>query len=222
MEQLPDLGSHLVVLSPHDDDAALGAGGLIKARSEQGKKNTVIVLTDGSLGYSTPDEKGTIVKTRKAECARCYSMLGADVINLDFPDMGLHPYRCWSTPDGREGAYQAVIRHLRELDATALLMPNPADRHPDHKAAYDIGTVAVFQAGSRVAEEFGKPISLVGVFCYAVWGRLPEETHYHQVTPGQRIAKEKALASFRSQRDIIHSLLSRSEGNREMFLGMNP
>ena len=84
MEILKDFGEHLVIISPHDDDAVLGAGGLIKARSELRLKTTVLILTDGSLGYSKPEEKDTIVETRKQETKKCYEMLGADVVFLDF------------------------------------------------------------------------------------------------------------------------------------------
>ncbi len=216
MENLPDLGEHLVIISPHDDDAVLGTGGLIKARSDLRLKTTVLILTDGSLGYSTPKEKDTIVKTRRAETAKCYESLGADVVFLGFPDMGLHPYRCWETPDGKEGAYQTVIAKLRELSATALLIPNPADRHPDHKAAYDIAKVAAFQASEPVAADLGKPIELEHVFCYAVWDRLQEETHEHQLTTEQLNAKKEALAAYVSQAKIIQDLTVRLK-NKEIL-----
>ena len=216
MESMPDLGKHLVIISPHDDDAVLGAGGLIKAQSDLKKKTTVLVLTDGSLGYSTPEEKDTIVETRRQETKKCYEALGADVNFLDFPDMGLHPYRCWETPDGKGGAYKAVIRELRELGATALLIPNPVDRHPDHKAAYDIGQVAAFQAPEPVAADLGKPIELKHVFCYAVWNRLQEETHEHQLTAKQFAAKKDALAAYVSQAKIIGEPSARVK-NKELF-----
>lgn len=216
MESLPDLGGHLVIISPHDDDAALGAGGLIKARACLKKKTTVLILTDGSLGYSSPGEKGTIVGTRQKEARKCYGALGAAVIFLGFPDMGLHPYRCWETPDAKGGAYQAVIRHLRGLGATALLIPNPTDRNPDHRAAYDIGQVAAFQAQSPVAAELGAPIGLKAVFCYAVWDRLPEESHVHRLTVGQLDAKKDALAAYVSQAENIKSLVAMLKA-REAF-----
>lgn len=216
MEFMKDFWEHLVIISPHDDDAALGAGGLIKARTDLELKTTVLIMTDGSLGYSLPEEKETIVETRKSETKKCYKLLGADVVFLGFPDMGLHPYRCWKTPDGKEGAYRAVIAKLRELNATALLIPNPADRHPDHKAAYDIANVASFQAPSPVAVELGSPINLKGVFCYGVWDRLHKETHEHQLTTGQLDAKKEALAAYVSQAGIIQKLVAQLK-DKEKF-----
>lgn len=213
---MKDLGEHLVVISPHDDDAVLGAGGLIRARADGGLRTTVLVLTDGSLGYSSPEEKDTIVETRKRETEKCYGLLGAEVIFLGFHDMSLNAYRCWETPDGKEGAYKAVIAKLRELNATSLLIPNPADRHPDHRAAYDIGRVAAFQAASPVAADLGAPIGLKAVFCCAVWDRLPEGTYEHRLTQEQLAAKKDALAAYASQAKIIHDLAQRVK-DKEVF-----
>lgn len=231
MEIMKDLGDHLVIISPHDDDAVLGCGGLIKARSDLELKTTVLIMTDGSLGYSTPEEKDTIVKTRRQETAKCYESLGADVVFLDFPDMSLQAYRCWETSDGKEGAYLKVIRVLREVGADCLLLPNPKDSHPDHKASYDIGEVAVFQAPSPVAAELGEPIDLKAVFCYGVQAQLPslaianpkltkfvlekivsKFTLNHRLTKEEKKAKAEAIYAFESQLEIIRDLAERVLG----------
>lgn len=231
MEIMKDLGEHLVIISPHDDDAVLSAGGLIRARSDLELKTTVLIMTDGSLGYSKPEEKDTIVKTRRKETAKCYDSLGADVVFLDFPDMSLQAYRCWETSDGKEGAYLKVIRVLREVGADCLLLPNPKDSHPDHKASYDIGQVAAFQAPSPVAADLGKPIDLKAVFCYGVQAQLPalaiaspgltkfvlenivgRFTHNHRLTKEEKKAKAKALYAYESQLEIIRDLAEKALG----------
>ena len=216
MKPLPDLGEHLVILSPHDDDAALGAGGLILKRSAAGKKTTVLVMTDGSLGYSSPEEKDSIIGTREEETRKCYAALGAKVIFLGFPDMGLHPYRCWRTPDGRGGAYMITLATLRELDASALLLPNPADRHPDHQAAYDIGKVAGWQACSPIAAELGDPIDITHAFSYAVWDPLPDATHVLGLAAKELEGKKGSLSAYESQGRVISGLLEQLSES-EMF-----
>ncbi len=225
------LGEHLAIISPHDDDAVLSAGGLIKARANKKLKTTVLIMTDGSLGYSTPEEKDIIVETRKKETEKCYKALGAEVIFLGFPDMSLNAYRCWDTPNGEEGAYKKVIRVLREINADCLLIPNPKDSHPDHKAAYDIGKVAEFQATSPVASELGEPIELKSVFCYGVQAQLPnlaiahprltklvldhvvsKFTLNHKLTKEEKKAKAEGIKAYQSQYSIIKNLAEKSLG----------
>lgn len=213
---LPDLGGHLVIISPHDDDAALGAGGLMLQRSAERKRTTVLVLTDGSLGYTAPDQKRSIVAARKKEAKGCYALLGAGVLFLGLPDMCLHQYRCWRTLTGREGGYLLAVRALRKLGATSLLIPNPADRHPDHKAAHDIARTAAFQAKEAIAPDIGAPAPLGAVLCYAVWNPLPEESHAYRMTAGQLAAKRDALARFASQKPVISGLL-KGLSEREPF-----
>ncbi len=45
---------HVVVLSPHDDDALLGAGYLILAALANGAKVSAVIFCDGRAGYSAP------------------------------------------------------------------------------------------------------------------------------------------------------------------------
>lgn len=204
---LPNLGEHLVIISPHDDDAALGAGGLILRRSQEHRKTTVLVLTDGSLGYTSTSDKNSIVAVRKREAKGCYARLGAEAVFLGLPDMCLHQYRCWRTLTGEEGGYLRAVRLLRKLAATSLLIPNPADRHPDHKAAHDIARTAAFQAREAIAPDIGAPAPLGAVLCYAVWNPLPEESHAYQMATGQLAAKRDALACFASQQKVISGFL---------------
>ena len=130
--------------------------------------------------------------------------------------MCLHQYRCWRTLTGKEGGYLQAVRLLRSLKATSLLIPNPADRHPDHGAAYDIARTAAFQAQEPIAPDLGAPVTLRAVLCYAVWDPLPEESHAYQMKAGQLAAKRDALALFASQREVISGLLLRL-AEREPF-----
>lgn len=53
---LDPTNEHVVVFSPHDDDAILGAGYLICALQEIGCPVTILIFCDGRAGYSTPAE----------------------------------------------------------------------------------------------------------------------------------------------------------------------
>ena len=51
----------LCVYSPHDDDAIFGAGYAMRAAMDDGAEVFVIIVCSGGCGYSTPEEKDTIV-----------------------------------------------------------------------------------------------------------------------------------------------------------------
>ena len=45
---------HWLFVAPHDDDIILGAGLLIQKAQEAGVKMSVLVTTDGRMGYCSP------------------------------------------------------------------------------------------------------------------------------------------------------------------------
>src|SRR5512140_2607195 len=69
-------GERMVILSPHDDDALLGAGYLTEAAQQAGGEVWVVIVCDGRAGYSTPEERETIVATREKETLDAYVELG--------------------------------------------------------------------------------------------------------------------------------------------------
>ena len=82
----------VAIVSPHDDDAALGAGYLTLAAQEAGGRVWVLICCDGSGGYSTPEEKDTIVAVRRQETVAAHKELGIPaerIVRLDAPDFSL-------------------------------------------------------------------------------------------------------------------------------------
>ena len=63
-------GENVAFYGPHDDDVVLGAGYLLKAVLENGGNPSVLIFCRGDAGYSTPEEKETIVAARKKETLR--------------------------------------------------------------------------------------------------------------------------------------------------------
>src|SRR5438046_10134894 len=64
------------ILSPHDDDALLGAGYAILAGREMGVAVCVMVVCNGCAGCSTAEQKFSIVEIRRREALEAYSRLG--------------------------------------------------------------------------------------------------------------------------------------------------
>jgi LmbE family N-acetylglucosaminyl deacetylase len=204
---LESIGGTLAVVSPHDDDGIIGTGGLIHNLSQRKIKTYVLIMTDGSLGYSKIEQKNNIRQIRREEAKKAYKMLGAVPYFLDFPDMNLTEFKCWEKTDGKEGAYQKTLRMLRSLRPETVLLPNPLDWHPDHRAAFDIGYSIANLASTSAVIDFGEPIELRHIASYKVWNELNKVTHYFELSEETQKIKEKALLKFKSQADILKSVV---------------
>ncbi|MFC1795389.1 PIG-L family deacetylase, partial [Planctomycetota bacterium] len=66
----------LLMISPHDDDAVLGAGLLIQLAKREKIPVHILIVTDGSMGYCSLDEKDRIAEIRRNESFECYQSLG--------------------------------------------------------------------------------------------------------------------------------------------------
>lgn len=66
----------IVALSPHDDDALLGAGYILQAAQYFGARAYIVIACNGCGGYTTLEEKNSIVDIRKEETVKAYSRIG--------------------------------------------------------------------------------------------------------------------------------------------------
>ncbi len=234
----------VMVLSPHDDDAMLGAGYAMAACRAHGAPVYVGILCDGSAGYSRVEDKDTIVEVRRGESLRAYARVGVPaerVHYFGFPDFSLVSRIGWKLPDGSEGALRPLVALLRELAITRLLIPNGYREHVDHEAAYDIGRYDGVQAGDPVGVDWGAPSAVRSTLQYAVWGDLaPEDALLHGAPPDIRAnralvappAVEEeiavALAEWKSQALIIDDLIEQRRerdcglGLAEVYIALDP
>lgn len=125
----------LLVFGPHPDDLEIGFAGTAALHAAIGFRVGLCDLTRGELGSNgTPEER-----EREAETAR--EVLGAAWrVNLRWPDGGI---------DGRDSQMLDVVRLVRTTRPRTIVLPYWKDRHPDHRAASDVLTRAVFKAGLR-------------------------------------------------------------------------
>lgn len=225
----------LMVLSPHDDDALLGAGYALSAAQEHGAETHVCIFCDGSAGYSSPGDRDTIVAVRREEALRAYAVLGlgpAQVHRLELPDFSANHHVGWRLPSGGYGALQTLVPLLRRERITRLLVPNGYREHLDHEATYDSGRYDGVQAGDPVLVDLGAPQPLRSVAIYAVWGDLsPEDALVEGADPQIRANRAivadyavegriaQGLAAWRSQAQIIAGLLE-TRRDRDCGLGM--
>ena len=125
----------LLVFGPHPDDIEIGFGGSVALHVARGFHVGLCDLTGGELGSN-----GTI-EDRLAEAEAARAVLGASWrVNLGWPDGG--PY---DTPEHLDD----VVRLLRACRPEVVAIPHWNDRHPDHRAASETLSRALFKAGLR-------------------------------------------------------------------------
>jgi len=225
----------LMVLSPHDDDALLGAGYAISAALAHGAEAHVCIYCDGSAGYSVPEDRERIVAVRREETYTAYGLLGLGpehVHRLELPDFSANQYLGWKLASGGYGVLQTLLPLMRRLRVTRLFVPNGHREHLDHEATYDSGRYDGVQVGDPVLVDLGAPYPLRSTAIYAVWGDLsPEDALLHgapvDIRANRAIVADYAveqtlargLAAWRSQAQIIEGLLA-ARRERDCGLGM--
>jgi len=234
----------VAVLSPHDDDAILGAGYLILAAQSFGAEVYVLIFCDGRAGYSFPEERETIVERRRRETVEAYSVLGIPqerVVRFDRPDFSLIPYIGWLLPDGSVGVFEKHLKTLRQIKVTRMVIPNGYREHIDHEACSRIGAYDGPQVGDPVLADWGMADPVLSYLIYSVWGDFsPEDAVISGRSPGLRANRAvgapfevedrviSAIKSWGSQAKIIENLVKSRAGRRmkdrviEVYLEIDP
>jgi len=125
----------LLVFGPHPDDIEIGLGGTVAKHAALGHRVGLCDLTAGELGSN-----GTI-EERMAEAESARAVLGAAWrVNLRLPDRAI----------GQDLEHtRAAATLIRRARPRAVAVPHGTDRHPDHVAASQLLTEAVFNSGLR-------------------------------------------------------------------------
>jgi bacillithiol biosynthesis deacetylase BshB1 len=133
----------LLVFGPHPDDLEIGLGGSIAKHAAMGLRVGLCDLTAGEMGSN-----GT-VDERLAEAEAAREVLGAAWrVNLRWPDRGI------GSNDDHVRRATELVRRARPR---AVALPYWSDRHPDHIAASNVLTDAIFNSGLRRYGAEGEP-----------------------------------------------------------------
>jgi N-acetylglucosamine malate deacetylase 1 len=173
----------LLVFGPHPDDIEIGLGGAVASHSDAGYAVGLCDLTRGELSSNgTPEQ-------RRTEADAAAQVLGAAWReNLGWPDGGIAP-----TPEFIRSAVDAIRRHRPR----AIAIPHWDDRHPDHRAASDVLSVAAFRSGLRRYEAADAPWRAEWV-CYYFINDSATPSFVVDVS-AQYDRKRRALACYASQ-----------------------
>ncbi|MHA1273170.1 MAG: PIG-L deacetylase family protein [Promethearchaeota archaeon] len=215
---------NIVIFSPHDDDAILGAGYCLLCCLENHANIYIIIFHDGSAGYTNIKFKNRIVEIRRKETINAYKVLGIsekNIIRYDLPDFsGIH-FLGWKLPwSTKEGLFSKNIENLRRIKATRLILPNGYREHLDHLAVYISAIFDGPQVGDSVIIDYGIPSKIKSYLQYSVWAKFsPENALINQRSPDIRANKAivvnkkieekiiEALKEFKTQEDIISYIL---------------
>jgi len=119
----------VMVVTPHPDDAEIGAGGTIASWVKQGREVILVVCTNGDKGSSDPDMTSErLPQIRRQEQMKSAKILGiSEVVFLDYPDGYLE-----DTPEFRG----QLVRLIRKYRPDVVMTTDPYRKylwHRDHR-----------------------------------------------------------------------------------------
>jgi bacillithiol biosynthesis deacetylase BshB1 len=125
----------LLAIAAHPDDVELTCGGTLVKTARAGQRTGILDLTAGETGTRGSRE------IRAAEAAAAAKAMGvSERANAGLPDAHIH-----NTDETR----RIVVKWLRHFRPKTVILPFPVGRHPDHRAASDLGRDACFLAGLK-------------------------------------------------------------------------
>lgn len=126
----------LLVLSPHPDDAEVGAGGLISQLSKQVTSKFWIAFSKCS--NSLPPESYDVMRFEMAN----------SLLNLGFgiDEFAIHSYPVRNFPFHRQSILQMLYDVSKSFNPDLVLLPSTFDRHQDHQVIRQEGERAFHQS----------------------------------------------------------------------------
>lgn len=138
-------GASILVIAAHPDDIEFGVGGSVARWVREGARVSYVIVTDGGAGSNDPAHaRSWLVAEREREQRAAAACLGVqDVRFLGYPDGRLQPTLALRK------ALTRVIRELKPYrvvcqDPTTVYFEDSYINHPDHRAAGEAATYAVF------------------------------------------------------------------------------
>jgi LmbE family N-acetylglucosaminyl deacetylase len=168
--------SRVLVVCAHPDDESVGCGGALRLHARAGDRVEAVFLTSGEGGGHG---EAAHAETREREARRAAAVLGIEELHF------------WREPDGRLRARGELVRQLAALiDSTKcslLYAPQPADDHPDHRAAARLVRASLGASAVRPAVRF-----------FEIWSPLGDMDEIVDISAAID-DKRRAIRAYRSQ-----------------------
>ncbi|MDO5309960.1 MAG: PIG-L family deacetylase [Planctomycetia bacterium] len=220
-------------LSPHDDDIICGCGLTFIAALESGITTFAGVVTNGKMGYCTPEERTTIADTRKQECTDSFTTLGLPkdrLYFLGFDDGSLNRqggrrFATGAPDDGpvienATGLQNSLVWLLRQTRPNRLFVPTFTDLHPDHKFTNSEAMISIFHAQGSIWPELGEPIpEIPAIYEYAAYSNfLTPPTLKITVSEDLFERKINGILQYKSQKQIDLTIKIQRENGVDEFI----
>ena len=132
--------AHVLVVTPHPDDAEYGVAGTVARWTNEGRTVVYVVCTNGDKGTSDREMKPeSLIKIREKEQIAAANLLGVkEVIFLGYQDQGLE-----ETPQFRKD----IVKQIRRFRPETVVTADPYRRyiwHRDHRITGRVTLDAVF------------------------------------------------------------------------------
>ena len=237
----------LAVFGAHDDDPLLGAGYAMTAAMDNGAEVYVVIFCQGDCGYSTPQEKDTIVEIRRKENENALAKLGIkkeNIIRFEYPDFSLEQFIGKKLSTGESGLFSKLLEFVRNNGITRAMIPNGYREHIDHTAAFDSCIYNLVQFGDPIISDIGKKQAIKSYLQYSVWSDFSPEDFLtssndekkHGLRANRAIICpeyveeniHKALLEYTSQQKTIINLMAQrrerrtSLGYLELYIALDP
>ncbi|MDR0870210.1 MAG: PIG-L family deacetylase [Planctomycetaceae bacterium] len=220
-------------LAPHDDDIVCGCGLTFTAAVAMGINVHAAVISNGRMGYCSPEERQTIKKVRYEETRNSFAAVGLPLEKLyqfDYDDGNLTQEsgrRFAASPnapnviEGGTGLENTMTCLFRKVKPNRLFIPNRLDLHPDHKAVHYEAVISIFHAQGEIWPELGAPLPVIPTLheyaTYSDFVKFPT----HRITVSEDLAEKRlnAIAMYKSQKQIgllVNEL--RKHGTKEYLL----
>jgi LmbE family N-acetylglucosaminyl deacetylase len=175
--------ARVLVLSPHPDDEAIGAGGTLRQHVENGDEIHVVFLTSGENGVRNQDANVTAaIREREAEAAA--------------KTLGYKGFEFWRERDSALAPTDALCARLKALvekwQPEAVYAPHEAEMHADHQTAFQLIN-RLFGEGRIVCPD---------VWLYEVWTPLQQINRVVDISKFVEV-KIEAIRAYKSQCDIM-------------------
>ena len=226
-------GERWLFFAPHDDDIVLGAGLTFLAGVQLGIDVHAAVISNGRLGYCTPEQRDTIKQVRKEEARESFCFLGmpeSHLYQFDYDDGDLTQQsgrRFANDPDdpraiaGAVGLQNTMTWLLRKVRPTRVFMPNRLDLHPDHRAVNTDLIISIFHAQGQIWPELGPPIAAIPkLYEYATYSDfISPPTMRVRVSDDLVEKRLAAVALYKSQLqiDLVVNEIRKAGGNEYLL-----
>ncbi|GHT44557.1 hypothetical protein FACS189454_02330 [Planctomycetales bacterium] len=220
-------------LAAHDDDIVTGAGLTFLSGLHLGVNVYAGVISNGRMGYCTPEQKKTIAQVRREETQESFKYLGLPKENLyqfDYDDGNLPQESGRRFADnlndsraicGAVGLQNTLTWLIRQVKPTRIFVMNRRDLHPDHRAVNSELSISIFHAQGGIWPELGPSIKqLPQLYEYPTYSDfIAPPTIRVRVSDDLAEKRLQAIAMFKSQLQIelLVEGLRKAGGNEYLF-----